>query len=264
MARTSRLQEIPLTDIQPNPDQPRKTFDEDALAELAASIESHGLIQPIVVAEVVAENGDGFTIVAGERRYRAVQSLDWEEVSVLVIEDGKTDELALIENVQREDLHPIEEAEAMKGLMKRHGYTQKVLAGVIGKARSTVANTLKLNQLPASIKEECRGIDGVPKSVLFELAGLPVDERLGFWEELKKNGFTVQQARRRKKLREPRPPSEAPAAVRLLRAGKTFQQRLRAYADEMQDGEIEEGHLDLLEEIHQQIGEVLDSLGEDG
>ena len=107
--RPSRLLEVSLDALRANPEQPRKTFDPKALRELADSIKQHGLIQPIVARE----NGDGgYTIVAGERRFRAVRSLGLEKVSVLVIEDGMTDELALVENVQREDLHPLEEAGA--------------------------------------------------------------------------------------------------------------------------------------------------------
>ncbi len=245
--RTSRLQDIPLTELRPNPDQPRKTFSEDALAELAASIDRHGLIQPIVVVE----GKDGFTIVAGERRFRAVQSLGHETTSVLVIADGMTDELALVENVQREDLHPLEEAEAMQRLMKRHGYTQEALADIVGKARSTVTNTLKLNKLPERIKKECTTSNVVSKSLLLEILGLPAEKRLRFWDRVKDGSVTVQKARARK-TRKTRPLGES-----VVKAGATFCGRLLALKRE---GSAEPAQIDELRRIYRDIGELLESM----
>ncbi len=232
----SRLLEVSLDALRPNPEQPRKSFDETGLQELADSIRQHGLIQPIAVHD----NGDGgYTIVAGERRFRAVRSLGLETISVLVLEDGMTDELALIENVQREDLHPLEEAEAMQGLMDRHGYTQQKLAKVIGKARSTVTNTLKLNELPDAIKEECRTVRSVSKSVLLEIVRRDDDgERLSLWETVKKGQLTVRTARKRKRRKsEPRVRGRFPRA---LRAGKAFCERLSDLEEGLGDEELEE------------------------
>ncbi len=121
MGDTPRLLEVELAELRPNPHQPRKTFAEETLRELADSIARSGLLQPIAVAE----SEDGYTIVAGERRYRALKLLERKTVPALVLTDGSIDELALIENVQREDLHPLEEAEAMAELMERHGYTME-------------------------------------------------------------------------------------------------------------------------------------------
>lgn len=247
-ASAARLQEIWLDDLLPNPDQPRKIFDEDALSELAASIEKSGLIQPIVAVE----NADGFTIVAGERRFRAVRSLGFETVPVLVIEDGVSDELALIENVQREDLHPLEEAEAMERLMQRHGYTQEELAAVIGKARPTVANTLKLNQLPERIKEECAASSTVTKSLLFEIVQMPEDERLKFWDQVKDGGVTVRKARRRRKGHQ-----RQPLAQIVLKAGNDFRKGLRALVAE---AEVDDRQIAELRRIHLDVGELLESL----
>lgn len=219
--RSSRLVEVSLDVLRANPEQPRKSFDENGIRELAESIRQHGLIQPIVVHE----DGDGYTIVAGERRFRAVRSLGLATVSVLVLEDGRTDELALIENVQREDLHPLEEAEAMQGLMDRHGYTQQKLAAVLGKARSTVTNTLKLNELPDTIKDECRTVASASKSVLLEIARRDdEEERLSLWERVKKGELTVRTAR--KKKRRKRTPGVRGGVSGALRAGKAFCERL--------------------------------------
>jgi ParB family chromosome partitioning protein len=253
--RPSRLQDVALGEIRPNPDQPRKTFDEDALRELAASVKRHGLIQPIVVAE---NDDDGFTIVAGERRFRAVRGLGWRTTSVLVIGDGMTDELALIENVQREDLHPLEEAEAMQGLMDRHQYTQRKLATVLGKARSTVTNTLKLNELPEVIKTECRTSKDVPKSVLLEIARLPEKTRLDVWAEVQEGRFTVQAARQKtgpRRKSAPKARADRGPLPRAVRAGTAFCNRLRDLPQEVSEEEVDQ----LFEIIHNAV-EILEEM----
>src|SRR4051794_27785415 len=122
-----KLVELRLETIRLNPDQPRKTFDETTLAELASSIEQHGLLQPVTVKRVAGE--DEYLLVAGERRYRAVQKLGRETI-IAIITDGNADELAVIENLQREDLRPLEQAEALARLLDAHGYTQEQLARV--------------------------------------------------------------------------------------------------------------------------------------
>ena len=135
-----KLVELRLDLIRFNPNQPRKSFDEDSLAELAASIERHGLIQPITVQRLT--DGDGYVIVAGERRFRAFQRLGRETIPAIVT-TGNADEIALIENLQREDLKPIEEAEALARLMEIHQYNQEQLAQVVGKKRNTVNEILQ-------------------------------------------------------------------------------------------------------------------------
>ena len=118
-----RIIEIELTKLRPNPDQPRKVFNEETIKELAASIEQHGLIQPISVV-TDPENRDGFMIVAGERRYRAHQHLGRTTITAIITQ-GNSDEIALIENIQREDLSPIDQAEGLTSMMERHGYKQE-------------------------------------------------------------------------------------------------------------------------------------------
>jgi ParB family transcriptional regulator, chromosome partitioning protein len=192
-----RIIEIELTKLRPNPDQPRKVFNEETIKELANSIEQHGLIQPISVVPD-SESRDGFMIVAGERRYRAHQHLGKTTITAIITK-GNSDEIALIENIQREDLSPIDQAEGLASMMERHGYKQEELAQVVGKSRPTVTELLSLNALPEEIKQECRTFD-VPKTFLVQIVrvGKP-EEQLRFWSEYKKGEVkTVREAKKRK------------------------------------------------------------------
>jgi ParB family transcriptional regulator, chromosome partitioning protein len=192
-----RIIEIELTKLRPNPDQPRKVFNEETIKELAASIEQHGLIQPISVVSD-PENHDGFMIVAGERRYRAHQHLGKTTITAIITK-GNSDEIALIENIQREDLSPIDQAEGLASMMERHGYKQEELAKVVGKSRPTVTELLSLNSLPEEIKQECRTFD-VPKTFLVQIVRVgKLEEQLRFWGEYKKGEVkTVREAKKRK------------------------------------------------------------------
>ena len=144
-ARTLRISEL-----EPNRDQPRKEFDPAALAELAGSIAAVGVIQPLIVRPLVS---GGYQIVAGERRWRAAQSAGLTEVPVIIRElnDKEVDEIALIENLQREDLNPVEEAEGYRHLMNEYGMTQEQVASRVGKSRPSVANSVRLLELPDSV-----------------------------------------------------------------------------------------------------------------
>lgn len=139
---------VPLSAVVPNPDQPRKHFAEDALADLAASIKTRGLLQPIVVRRT----SDGYRLLAGERRFRAALLAGLDRVPALIREGDDDLEIALIENLQREDLSPLEEAEALALLIERHGYSHREVADLLGKSRPYVSNTLALNKLPDSVK----------------------------------------------------------------------------------------------------------------
>ncbi len=147
---------LPLSRLQPNRLQPRTDFDEEGLAELAASIRAQGIVQPIVVAE----DGDGgYVIVAGERRWRAARRAGLDEVPVVVrqvADDRELLEAALVENLQRSDLNPLEEAEAYRTLQERFELTQEEIAVRVGKGRSTVANRLRLLNLPDEVRELLR------------------------------------------------------------------------------------------------------------
>jgi ParB family transcriptional regulator, chromosome partitioning protein len=141
--------------VERNPDQPRKRFDELQLEELAASIREHGVVEPILVRR----EGTRYRIVAGERRWRAAQRAGLREVPAVLREasDREAFELALVENLQREDLNAIEEAEAFEVLASDHGLTQEQIAGRVGKERSTVANALRLLKLPPEVRDAVRG-----------------------------------------------------------------------------------------------------------
>ncbi len=150
------VRKLPMAQIHPNPMQPRKEFREDQLADLESSLRANGLIQPITVR--TAASGSGYEIVTGERRFRAAQRLKWTEISAIVREIGDKDmlTLALVENLQRTDLNPIEEAEGYQQLMATHSLTQQEAAEIVGKDRSTVANMVRLLSLPASVRRQVR------------------------------------------------------------------------------------------------------------
>lgn len=142
-----RVRMLPVQSLLPNPDQPRRSFDQEKLDELSESIRHHGVMQPLLVVE----QGDGFMIVAGERRFRAAQAAGLSELPCIVraLEEQQLKEQSLLENIQREDLSALEEAAAYRDLMDSHGYTQEALAERLGKSRPYVANTLRLlNLLP--------------------------------------------------------------------------------------------------------------------
>ena len=143
-----------ISEIEPNRKQPRQDFDEAAIAELADSIRQHGLIQPIVVRP----REEGYQIVAGERRWRACRMLGMSDVPVVVKDftDEETAQIALIENIQRQDLNPVEEAAAYRALMDEYGMTQEALSKAVGKSRSAIANSVRLLNLPDEIVEMLR------------------------------------------------------------------------------------------------------------
>jgi ParB family chromosome partitioning protein len=154
-AEGESLIEIPVDHIEANPHQPRKAFDFKSLGELAASIKAAGVIQPVIVRR----HADGYQLIAGERRWRAARQAGLERIPALVRDatDAQSLELALIENLLREDLNPMEEAEAYQKLLAQFSWTQEELAQRIGKDRSSIANCLRLLKLPAEIQADLRG-----------------------------------------------------------------------------------------------------------
>lgn len=146
------VREVPLKELRPNPYQPRKQFDKESLAELGRSIKRHGLVQPLIVRKSI----HGYEIVAGERRFRAAEMVNLERVPVVIREcdEDQMMEIALIENLQREDLNPLEIATAYQKLMDHLSLTQEELAERVGKGRSSIANFLRLLQLPPEIQDE--------------------------------------------------------------------------------------------------------------
>jgi len=145
------VREIEVSRIRPNPNQPRVHFDEDALDELADSIRQRGVLQPILLRP----DGEDFMIIAGERRWRAAQRARLHAIPAIVreIDDSTTSEIALIENIQRQDLNPLEEADGYKQLIQRHGHTQDEVGRIVHKSRSHVANLLRLLDLPEFVRQ---------------------------------------------------------------------------------------------------------------
>ncbi|WP_217588432.1 nucleoid occlusion protein [Lentibacillus saliphilus] len=151
LIQSDEVIEIPVTDIQANRFQPRAIFNEEKIQELSQTIHTHGMIQPIVVRKT---DEDGYEIIAGERRWRAVQMLGWDNIPAIVREmtDTETASVALIENLQREELTVIEEAKAYAQLLELHALTQEALAQRLGKSQSTIANKLRLLKLPLDVQ----------------------------------------------------------------------------------------------------------------
>lgn len=181
---------IPIEQISPNPDQPRKRFEKDDLADLAASIKEKGIIQPLIVRKSGEQQ---FEIVAGERRWRAAQIAQLHALPVIVREftDVEVLEVAIIENIQRADLNAIEEAAGYRQLMEKFGHTQEKLAEALGKSRSHIANLMRLLNLPDSVVDMVRRGD---LSAGHARALIPSDDPVGLAKQIIKGGLSVRAA----------------------------------------------------------------------
>ncbi|MBK8376197.1 ParB/RepB/Spo0J family partition protein [Sphingorhabdus sp.] len=208
-SNTAGLSTIAIADIHPNPAQPRRHFDEAALVELADSIAKHGLIQPVVVRP----HGAGYQIVAGERRWRAAQKAQLHEIRAIVREltDAETLEIALIENIQRRDLNPIEEGEGYKRLIDEFGHSQAELAALVHKSRSHVANMMRLLDLPKLVRELV--VEG-KLSMGHARALLPSDDAARLAALVIKQGLSVRQTEALVKKGRVGEPKEAPTKNR--------------------------------------------------
>ena len=184
---------LPLSAIEANPDQPRKSFDLEKIRELADSIKAHGVLQPIVVR---SKTGGRYEIIVGERRWKASQLAGLKEIPCLIreLDPQNVSELALIENIQREDLNSVEEAEGYRRLMEDHHYTQEMLAGRLGKSRPHIANTLRLLALPPAILELVRGRQITPGHARAILSLNEDENQLPLAEKIILEGLSVRQA----------------------------------------------------------------------
>jgi ParB-like partition proteins len=204
--------EIPLARIRPNPRQPRLRIDDEALASLTESVRQHGVLLPILVTETI----DGYQLVAGERRVRAARLAGLERIPAIVrqLADRQQLELALVENLQREDLDPIEAALAYRQLMDEFAFTQDDLATRVGRARSTVANTLRLLDLHQAVQDAVAG-GSITEGHARALGGLARDGQARIVETVVAEGLSVRQTEELvRRLREPREPRvAAPAAT---------------------------------------------------
>jgi ParB family chromosome partitioning protein len=191
-----QLRTMPLDRLKPNPFQPRRDFDQEALEELAESMKRNGLMQPLVIRK----DGSDFTIIAGERRFRAARLAGFEQVPVIVmdeVDDAAMLELALVENLQREDLNPLETADAYRTLIEKCGLTQGQLAQRVGKSRTAVTNSLRLLGLPDKIKEYIRQgklSEGHARAIL---AVDNEDERVKLAEQIINDSLSVRESERK-------------------------------------------------------------------
>jgi ParB family chromosome partitioning protein len=193
---------IPVEEIQPNPDQPRRALGD--ISELTASIREKGILEPLLVRKV----GGRYQIIAGERRYRAAVEAGLGELPCVVREssDAEMMELALVENLQRKDLTPFEEADGLSVLAERYGYTHEALAEKLGKSRSSVTESLSLAAMPEDVRQMCRLADIQSKSILLQIVRLgDRDKMASLIERLSREGSTRAEARRLAKPGERRP-----------------------------------------------------------
>ncbi|MGA8661323.1 MAG: ParB/RepB/Spo0J family partition protein [Candidatus Cybelea sp.] len=218
------VREIPLTEITPNPFQPRKTFDGAALDELKASIAEYGILVPVIVRR----RGNGYELIAGERRWRASAALQRPSIPAIVrsSDDRQTLEFAIVENLQREDLNALEEAAGFQYLIDEHGLTQEEVARRLGKSRPAIANTLRLLALPDSIKAmlaDARLSAGHARALL----SAPEPARVPLAERAASEGLTVRALERLAAARTDTRPKAVPTARALTPDEHDFEGRLR-------------------------------------
>jgi ParB family chromosome partitioning protein len=216
---------VAIRDIHRNSEQPRKTFDPEGIAELAASIRERGLLQPVILKR---EESGGYLLMAGERRLRAAELAGLASVPALVRDDDPL-EIGLIENLQRENLSPLEEAEALNSLIERQGYTHKALADILGKSRPYISNSLALVRLGPELRAEILASDiDVSRELLIAIARQPSPEaQVSLWSRIKLSNLSVRRYRQSIDG-EAAPESEkASVALEVLRAVRRLGRALR-------------------------------------
>lgn len=191
---TGQVIHVPLEVIEPNPDQPRKHFDPDALRGLTESIQTKGVLQPILIRPIL--DSDRYMVIAGDRRFRAARTAGLLTIPAIIHQKDDPDELAMIENVQRENLTAIDEAEGLARLKLTRGYTTDRLAHVIGKSTRSVEESISLTNLPSTIRNEARTFAEVKKTQLLQVLRAPnSDAKLALWERIKTGQMTVREAK---------------------------------------------------------------------
>lgn len=212
-------QMVPLKRVTPNPDQPRKRYRQEDIEDLAASIREHGLINPITVDE-------RFQIIAGERRWHACNLVGLEEVPVIVRQ--RSYEVSLVENLQRRDLHPLDEAEGFQKLVDDFGYTQVEIAKRVGKDQSIISKTISLLRLPDEVKEDYEAVQAVTRDLLLQLLDEPTPEQqIALWNRIKSERLSARAVKRERK-------GEVVVSPRIfLRSVQTLNKRITRFDVEM-------------------------------
>jgi ParB family transcriptional regulator, chromosome partitioning protein len=217
---------IPVDQIRPNPEQPRKALGD--LRELTASIQEKGVLEPLLVRYVPRE--DCYHIISGERRYHASRAAGLREVPCIekTADDAETLEIALIENMQRKDLTPFEEADGLERLMTQFEYTHEDMAKKIGKARSSVSETLSLRKIPESIRKKCVDSGVVSKSVLLQIARQPTERKmLEMLAKILQGGLTRDEARRERREESMAPQKPQPFIFQYEPENQAFRFRMQ-------------------------------------
>jgi ParB family chromosome partitioning protein len=256
---------LPLASLHPNRFQPRSHFDDAAIEDLAASIRAQGIIQPLVVTP----EGDGYAIVAGERRFRAARKAGLEAVPVVVrqvADDRELLELALVENLQRSDLNPIEEAEAYAALQEKFGLSQEAVATRVGKARTTVTNALRLLRLPDEVLDllrEGRLTAGQARPLL---ALHDLTEQIQLADRALREGLSARElerltAPREERAKPPKPP-DRPPEVHTVAAEERLTRRLQTRVEIKRQGK--KGHLRIHFHSEEELMRLFDVLIERG
>ena len=241
---------VPIDRLEPNPGQPRVEIGD--LTDLIASIRSVGVLEPLLVRP--AEIGGRFMIISGERRYRASLAAGLTELPCIEmhVDDRTVAEIALIENLQRKDLTPFEEADGLEALATRYGYTHEMIAQRIGKSRSTITEALSIATLPADVKDLCRRADIASKSLLLQVVRLKdADQQRAFVERIRNQGMTRDEARA---ARKPEPSSRPrPFEFRYQPGSKEFSIQLRFKRSQVSDTELAEALRSALGEVEARI-----------
>lgn len=223
------LAAIPIERLDANPQQPRRFIDPEALAELTDSVKQRGILQPIIVKR----DGERYLIMAGERRFRAAKAAGLAVIPA-IIRDDDPNEIALIENLQREDLTALEEAEGLGAMVARYGYTHQALAQLLHKSRPYVSNTLVLTRLPAEVKAELHRYPAISREILMTIARQVSEiEMLKLWRRVKLANLSVH------KFRESRRPGTLSTHAReVMAAARRINRKLRVFTiDEIVDDE---------------------------
>jgi len=239
---------VPIDQLDPNPDQPRQVMGD--LSELMASITEKGIIEPLIVRQ----RGNRYQIIAGERRYQAAVRVGLRELPVVIreVDDNEIIEVALVENLQRKDLGPFEEAEAMASLTSRCGYTHEDLAKRLGKSRTTVTESLALSEMPSEVRNLCRLADISSKSLLLKVVRQQTPEKMiALIDQLTREspGGPVTRDQARRVTSKPKPGRPKAYIFQYRPAAKTFNLRLQFKKSEVDRSEVISALESILEEL---------------